>query len=371
MTVLSIDSGDVSTIERFAATGLITDATTNPLFVSQAAARGSEPEYAAMVDAAVAAACRGYDSTSSGGAAVAGLPPAVPPHTRGTPPTPATLDLAIDCLSVELGKRILQVVKGYVSTEVDIRLSFDAAASEARARRITQLYEVAGVPRSRVLIKLAGTWEGIRAAEALERDGIRCNLTLVFGVCQAIAAAQARATLISPFPGRGARCVACSTALPCAWGVPLLWRLSVVLCITLDHGRVHHHRFARAVLEWVKANGGPQAFTPAEDPGVVACRAMYAFCRRHGHDLICMPASWRSSTGNDALDEVRLCQLATARWRRCVCGSGGAPTPVAEALARRAKAFAPRVAAPPLHTPRTPPPPLHAHRCARWPAQTA
>jgi hypothetical protein len=86
---------------------------------------------------------------------------------------------------------------------VDIRLSFDAAASEARARRIIDLYEAAGVPRSRVLIKLAGTWEGVRAAEALEKDGIRCNITLVFGFCQAVAAAQANATLISPFPGRG------------------------------------------------------------------------------------------------------------------------------------------------------------------------
>lgn len=86
---------------------------------------------------------------------------------------------------------------------MDIRLSFDAAASEARARRIIDLYETAGVPRSRVLIKLAGTWEGVRAAEGLQKDGICCNITLVFGYCQAVAAAQAGATLISPFPGRG------------------------------------------------------------------------------------------------------------------------------------------------------------------------
>ena len=165
--------------------------------MSQAAARGSEPEYAALVNAAVAAACQGYSSTAPG------LPPPVPPHTAGTPPSAATIDLAIDCLSVELGKRILTVIKGYVSTEVDIRLSFEAAASEARARRIIELYEAAGVPRSRVLIKLAGTWEGVRAAETLEKDGIRCNITLVFGFCQAVAAAQASATLISPFPGRG------------------------------------------------------------------------------------------------------------------------------------------------------------------------
>jgi transaldolase len=91
-----------------------------------------------------------------------------------------------------------------VSTEVDIRLSFDAATSEARARRIIALYEGAGVPRSRVLIKLAGTWEGCQAAKGLQADGIQCNITLVFGVSQAVAAAQAKATLISPFPGRGA-----------------------------------------------------------------------------------------------------------------------------------------------------------------------
>lgn len=150
-----------------------------------------------MVDAAVAAACMGYSNTA------AGLPPPVPSHTPGSTPSSATIDLAIDCLSVELGKRILGIVPGYVSTEVDIRLSFDASASEARARRIIALYEAAGVPRSRVLIKLAGTWEGVRAAEALEKEGIRCNITLVFGYCQAMAAAQANATLISPFPGRG------------------------------------------------------------------------------------------------------------------------------------------------------------------------
>lgn len=164
--------------------------------VSQAAARGSEPEYAAMVDAAVAAACEGC------GYSAADLNP-VPPHEPGAAPSAATIDLATDCLSVELGKRILTVVPGYVSTEVDIRLSFNTAASEARARRIIDLYDKAGVPRSRVLIKLAGTWEGVRAAEALQRDGICCNITLVFGFCQAVAAAQAGATLISPFPGRG------------------------------------------------------------------------------------------------------------------------------------------------------------------------
>jgi transaldolase len=242
MTVLSIDTGDLSILRKWASTGLITDATTNPLFVSQAAARGNEPEYAALLDAAVSAA-----KTESGG---------------GKPNADA-INLAIDHLSVNLGKKILEIVSGYVSTEVDIRLSYDAKASEIRARRIISLYETAGIPRDRVLIKLAGTWEGIKCAEVLENEGIRTNITLVFGVMQAVAAAQAGCTLISPFPGR--------------------------------------------VLEWIKADqpNGPQSFSPAEDPGVIATRRMFNYFRHYQHNTICMPASWRSSTGSEPLDEIR------------------------------------------------------------------
>jgi transaldolase len=242
MTVLSIDTGDLSILRQWASTGLITDATTNPLFVSQAAARGNEPEYAALLDAAVSAAKK---------------------ESGVGKPNADAINLAIDHLSVNLGKKILEVVSGYVSTEVDIRLSYDAKASEIRARRIISLYETAGIPRDRVLIKLAGTWEGIKCAEVLEKEGIRTNITLVFGVMQAVAAAQAGCTLISPFPGR--------------------------------------------VLEWVKADQpkGPQSFAPAEDPGVIATRRMFNYFRRFQHNTICMPASWRSSTGNEPLDEIR------------------------------------------------------------------
>ncbi|KAG1675958.1 hypothetical protein FOA52_014202 [Chlamydomonas sp. UWO 241] len=264
MTVLSIDTGDLSIIKRFAATGLITDATTNPLFISQTAARGDEPEYAALVNEAVAAAKSDLRTKSA--------------------PSDEAINLAIDYLSVNLGRKILDIVPGYVSTEVDIRLSFEEEASEHRARRIIALYEAAGVPRSRVLIKLAGTWEGIQVARSLEKEGIKTNITLVFGVCQAVAAAQAGATLISPFPGR--------------------------------------------VLEWTKSDPdgpkGPQSFAPADDPGVVATTAMYAYFRKHGHDTICMPASWRSSTGNDPLDEIR----ALAGTDRMTI-----PPPLLEALA--------------------------------------
>eukprot|EP00873_Tetraselmis_striata_P018641 jgi/Tetstr1/438905/TSEL_027413.t1 len=265
MTVLSIDTGDLGIIKRFADTNLITDATTNPLFISQTAARGDEPEYAALVDEAVAAAAKAMGRQAGA-------------------PSAEAVNLAIDHLSVNLGRKILDIVPGYVSTEVDIRLSFDAVASEARARGIIDLYEAVGVGRERVLIKLAGTWEGIRCAEALEKDGIRCNITLVFGQCQAVAAAQADAHLISPFPGR--------------------------------------------VLEWSKFDpdgpkGGP-VYAPSEDPGVQACAAMYAYFRRHGHATICMPASWRSSTGDDPLDEIR----ALAGTDRMTI-----PPPLLEALA--------------------------------------
>jgi len=108
----------------------------------------------------------------------------------------------MDRLAVELGLEIVKLVPGYVSTEVDIRASFDTAESLRRARRIIAMYEAAGVDRSRILIKLAGTWEGIAAARILEKEGITCNITLIFGFIQAVAAGQAGARLISPFPGR-------------------------------------------------------------------------------------------------------------------------------------------------------------------------
>jgi hypothetical protein len=153
---------------------LITDATTNPLFVSQAGLSG-DARYIAFVDSAIAYAKK---------------------NAKGTE---AVLELAMDRLAVELGLEIVKLVPGYVSTEVDIRASFDTAESIARARRIIAMYEAAGVPRSRVLVKLAGTWEGIQAAKVLEKEGITCNITLIFGFIQAVAAAQAGARLSTAF----------------------------------------------------------------------------------------------------------------------------------------------------------------------------
>ena len=240
MTTLSIDTGDLDIIEEFGATGLITDATTNPLFVSQAGLSG-DARYIAFVDAAIAYAKAHADGVE------------------------AVLELSMDRLAVELGLEIVKLVPGYVSTEVDIRASFDTEESLRRARRIIDMYEAAGVPRSRVLIKLAGTWEGIQAARELEKEGITCNITLIFGFIQAVAAAQAKARLISPFPGR--------------------------------------------IKDWAAANGGEATYEPKDDPGVVCVSRMYAYYKKHGHEeTICMPASWRPSRGTSdpayAVDEI-------------------------------------------------------------------
>jgi len=240
MTTLSIDTGDLDVIAEWAATGLVTDATTNPLFVSQAGLSGDE-RYVAFVDRAIA-----YAKSNAAG-------------------EKEQLELAMDRLAVELGLEIVKLVPGYVSTEVDIRASFDTAESLRRARRIIAMYEAEGVPRSRVLVKLAGTWEGIAAARELEKEGITCNITLIFGFIQAVAAAQAGARLISPFPGR--------------------------------------------IKDWHSANGGEPTYEPAADPGVVAVKRMHGYYKKYGHEgTICMPASWRPSRGASdpafAADEI-------------------------------------------------------------------
>lgn len=216
MTTLAIDSGDLKVIEEYAKTGFITDATTNPLFVSQVGLNSGDPIYADLVNDAVNFATSSFDK---GGDNVAEI-----------------VALAIDKLSVNLGAAISKIVPGYISTEVDPRLSFDTQASVERARRIIHLYGQMGVPRSRVLIKLAATWEGICAAEILEAEGIQCNLTLVFSFLQAVACAQKGAHLISPFPGR--------------------------------------------ILDWYnrdQPSRNGKVTTPEEDEGVLACKKMFNY----------------------------------------------------------------------------------------------
>mmetsp|Transcript_9126 Transcript_9126/g.13810 ORF Transcript_9126/g.13810 Transcript_9126/m.13810 type:complete len:374 (+) Transcript_9126:78-1199(+) len=230
VTTLSIDSGDLKVIEKYAATGFITDATTNPLFVSQAGSSG-DPVYQKLVDDAVAFALASDEKDED-----------------------SIVALAIDALAVNLGASIASIVKGYISTEVNPKLAFDTDASVSRGRRIIAMYEEKGIPKERILIKLPATWEGILAAEVLEREGIQCNLTLIFSFIQAVACAQRGAHLISPFPGR--------------------------------------------VLDWHKVKDGRTGATePENDEGVVVCKKIYNYYKKFQHDTIVMPASWRPSRG--------------------------------------------------------------------------
>ena len=163
----------------------------------------------------------------------------------------ALLDADMDRMFVNFGREILKHVAGRVSTEVDAQLSFDGEASIAKARRFISLYEKAGVSRERILIKLASTWEGIRAAELLEREGIHCNMTLLFSFAQAVACAEAGVTLISPFVGR--------------------------------------------IYDWYKAARKVDDIPVAEDPGVASVVRIYNYYKRHGYKTQVMGASFRKT----------------------------------------------------------------------------
>lgn len=209
------DTGDIEAIARFQPM----DATTNPSLLLKAAAL---PAYAPLVDAALAQAS-GEDRIAD----------------------------ASDRLAVAIGGEILKLVPGRVSTEVDARLSFDTDATLRKARRLVALYDAAGIGRERLLIKIASTWEGIRAAEVLEREGIQCNLTLLFSFAQAVACAQAGVFLISPFVGR--------------------------------------------ILDWHLANGMPRPATPRDDPGVQSVTRIWHHYKRHGYATVVMGASFRNT----------------------------------------------------------------------------
>ncbi len=217
-TVVVADTGNFKDLAQFAPR----DATTNPSLILKAV---QQPDYAPLLQQAVAAA------------------------PRGTP-----LPELVDAVLVRFGLEILKVVPGRVSTEVDARLSFDAEATAARARSLIQRYAAAGVPRERVLIKIAATWEGIRAAEQLQREGIACNLTLLFALCQAVACGDAGVTLISPFVGR----------------------------------IYDWHKKAAGVAWDEAANAG------AHDPGVLSVRRIYRHFKRHGVATEVMGASFRN-----------------------------------------------------------------------------
>lgn len=235
-TVVVADTGDINSIQKFTPR----DATTNPSLLTAAA---QMPEYSEIVDGALVWARRHLGKSAS---------------------TDAALKLAIDRLSVDFGLRILAIVPGRVSTEVDARLSYDEKATVEKGRQLIGLYEAAGADRERVLIKIASTWEGIRAAETLEREGIHTNLTLLFGLHQAIACAEAKVTLISPFVGR--------------------------------------------ILDWHVKSSGRASYPPAEDPGVVSVTAIYNYYKRHGHKTEVMGASFRNA---GEITELAGCDLLT------------------------------------------------------------
>ncbi|QSP94335.1 transaldolase [Marinobacter salinisoli] len=220
MTTVVADTGDLDAIAQWRPE----DATTNPSLLLKAAASDA---YRPMLDKAVAEAQRHGGSDAE------------------------QLTMATDTLAVLAGKEILGLIPGVVSTEVDARLSFDTSATLERARRMVDLYDRHGVDTGRVLIKIASTWEGIRAAEQLEKEGIRCNLTLLFSFIQAAACAQAGAFLISPFVGR--------------------------------------------ILDWHLANSDRQQFAPAEDPGVLSVSRIYNYYKTHGYDTVVMGASFRNT----------------------------------------------------------------------------
>lgn len=217
-TTVVADTGNFKQLAQYAPR----DATTNPSLILKAV---QQPEYAPLLAETVAA------------------------H-RGAP-----MDAVVDQVLVRFGREILKVVPGRVSTEVDARLSFDAPGTVARARRIVALYEAAGIGRERVLVKIASTWEGIRAAEQLQREGIRCNLTLLFAFCQAVACGDAKVQLISPFVGR--------------------------------------------IYDWHKKAAGAAwdeaASAGANDPGVKSVRAIYNHYKRHGVATEVMGASFRNT----------------------------------------------------------------------------
>lgn len=232
-SIVVADSGDFESVKKFKPV----DATTNPSLIYDAA---QNSRYAYLVDDAIAFAKSMFTNN----------------QTR--------INLAISKLFVVFGTEILKVVPGRVSTEVDARLSFDTEGTVKKAHELISLYDEAGIGRERILIKIASTWEGIKAAEQLTKDGIHCNMTLLFSLPQAIACAEAGAQLISPFVGR--------------------------------------------ILDWYKKNQGIQQILPKEEPGVILVLNIYNYYKKFGFKTEIMGASFRN-TGE--IIELAGCDLLT------------------------------------------------------------
>ncbi|MFM7362487.1 MAG: transaldolase [Cyanobium sp.] len=236
MTVVVADTGDIDAIRQFTPR----DATTNPSLILAAA---QIPSYQELIDRSLRES-RAVMGTEAGADEV--------------------VSEAIDEISVIFGREILKIVPGRVSTEVDARLSYDTEATIAKARKLIGLYNAAGIGNERVLIKIASTWEGIRAAELLEKEGIHCNLTLLFGFAQAVACAEAGATLISPFVGR--------------------------------------------ILDWYKKDTGRDSYPGPEDPGVISVTKIFNYFKTYGYKTEVMGASFRNI---DEIIELAGCDLLT------------------------------------------------------------
>lgn len=219
MTVVVADTGDIDAIKKYQPQ----DATTNPSLILSASAL---PQYAPLIDEAVAYA-----------------------KAQSEDKVQQLID-AEDKLAVNIGLEILKIVPGRISTEVDARLSYDTQATVEKARKLIALYNAAGISNDRILIKIASTWQGIRAAEILEKEGINCNLTLLFSEAQARACAEAGVYLISPFVGR--------------------------------------------ILDWYKANTDKKEYAPAEDPGVISVTKIYNYYKEYGYKTVVMGASFRN-----------------------------------------------------------------------------
>ena len=219
MTVVVADTGDIDAIKKYQPQ----DATTNPSLILSASAL---PQYAPLIDEAIA-----YAKAQSADKA-------------------QQLIDAEDKLAVNIGLEILKIVPGRISTEVDARLSYDTQATVEKARKLIALYNAAGISNERILIKIASTWQGVRAAEILEKEGINCNLTLLFSEAQARACAEAGVYLISPFVGR--------------------------------------------ILDWYKANTDKKEYAPAEDPGVISVTKIYNYYKEYGYKTVVMGASFRN-----------------------------------------------------------------------------
>ncbi len=219
-TIVVADTGEIQEIQKYQPT----DATTNPSLLYKAAQR---EEYQHLVNDAI---CFGNNNAQS---------------------ESDKLELTLDKLAVNFGKEILDIIPGRISTEVDSRLSFDTAATIEKAHEIIEMYKDVGIDRDRILVKIASTWEGIEAAKILEKEDIKCNMTLLFSFAQAVACAQAKVTLISPFVGR--------------------------------------------ILDWYKKSTGIEHFEPHKDPGVESVTRIYNYYKKNGFKTQVMGASFRNT----------------------------------------------------------------------------